>query len=381
MACRPGALKLPKERTRDEVLALAAIGVTGLLAIWLVPKLAEVLRSSPLFAQLGPTPVVVILLALVMLASVRSAPRQLMAAAMMCLALVTLSSEVRRGNAERSFFGVYRMQFAPSADGAGFFRTLVHGTTLHGAQRQYDRQGKPVDDTVPTTYYYPESPMGQTIAKRREVLAKRNEKGHYGIVGLGTGSSACHKQEGETWKFFEIDPTVIKIARNPANFTFIAKCQPDIDIAIGDARLTIAKEPDASFDLFIIDAFTSDAIPVHMLTKEAVQLFLDKLKPDGIVLLHTSNRYLDLEGVLGATLHQLPAGSAGMIMQDLRSDRMRHPAQSSSSVVVFTKSAAALEPYRSLEGISELEDIGLRAWTDDYSDIWGAFLSRWRGRQ
>jgi spermidine synthase len=223
--------------------------------------------------------------------------------------------------------------------------------------------------------------MGQSIAKRRQILAKQNQKGHYGIVGLGTGSSACHKQEGETWKFFEIDPTVIKIASNPKNFTFVSKCQPDLEIAVGDARLTIAKEPDASFDLFIIDAFTSDAIPVHMLTKEAVELFLRKLKPDGIVVLHTSNRYLDLEGVLGSTLHQLPAGTAGMIVQDLRSDRMRHPAQSSSSVVVFTKSAEALEPYRALEGVSELEDIGLRAWTDDYSDIWGAFMSRWRGRQ
>ena len=152
---------------------------------------------------------------------------------------------------------------------------------------------------MPTTYYYPGSPIGQTIAKRREVLGKR-EKGRYGIVGLGTGSSSCHKQEGETWKFFEIDPTVIKISKNPKNFTFITKCQPDIDIAIGDARLTIAKEADESFDLFIIDAFTSDAIPVHMLTKEAVELFLDKLKPDGVVLLHTSNRYLDLNSVLGA---------------------------------------------------------------------------------
>jgi hypothetical protein len=378
MACRPGALSLPKEKSREELVALGVIALGGLLAIWLVPKLASSLRA-PLFAQLGPTPIVVILLAGVMLASVRSAPRQLMAAALMCLALVTLPSEVRRGQAERSFFGVYRMQFVPSADGAGFFRTLVHGTTLHGAQRLFDGQGQPVDDTVPTTYYYPESPIAQTIAKRRAVLGK--DKGRYGIVGLGTGSSACHKQEGETWKFFEIDPVVIKIAKNPSNFTFIGKCQPDIDIAVGDARLTIAKEPDSSFDLFIIDAFTSDAIPVHMLTKEAIALFLGKLKPDGVVLLHTSNRYLDLEAVLASTLKQLPEGTAGIVMQDQRSDRMRHPAQSSSSVVVFTKSAAALEPYRGLEGVMELDDYGLRAWTDDYSDIWGAFMSRVRGRE
>jgi hypothetical protein len=260
----------------------------------------------------------------------------------------------------------------------GFYRTLVHGTTLHGAQRLADTNRKLVDDTVPTTYYYPESPIGQTIAKRREVLG--TQKGHYGIVGLGTGSSACHKQEGETWKFFEIDPVVIKIAKNPKNFTFIAKCQPDIDIAVGDARLTIAKEPDASFDLFIIDAFTSDAIPVHMLTKEAVELFLNKLKPDGVVLLHTSNRHLDLEGVLASTLKLLPEGTAGVVMQDTKADRRKYPGQTSSSVVIFAKSEAALEPYRKLGGVSDLEDRGLRAWTDDYSDILGALLSRWRAR-
>jgi hypothetical protein len=125
----------------------------------------------------------------------------------------------------------------------GAFKILMHGTTLHGAQRFFDDDGNPVDDTVPTTYYYPGSPIGQSITKRREVLAAKGEKGRYGIVGLGTGSSSCHKQEGETWHFFEIDPTVINISKNPKNFTFITKCQPDIDIVIGDARLTIAGKP------------------------------------------------------------------------------------------------------------------------------------------
>ena len=384
MACRPGALSFlllrDRKKLKDELVGLAIIAVVGVLAIAYLPDIGRSLRI-PAFAQLGPTPVVMIVLAAILIVSVQSAPRQLMAAALMCAALVWLPSEVRRGNAERSFFGVYRMQLTPSRDGAGFFRTLVHGTTLHGAQRIFDGKGRPVDDTVPTTYYYPESPMGQTIAKRREVLAAQGKKGHYGIVGLGTGSSACHKQEGESWKFFEIDPTVIRLSSNPKNFTFISKCQPDIDIAIGDARLTIAKEPDASFDLFIIDAFTSDAIPVHMLTLEAVKLFLDKLKPDGVVLLHTSNRYLDLDGVLASTLRLLPEGTAGIVVHDLQSDRMRHPAQSSSTVVIFAKSEAALQPYRALEGVSELEDTGLRAWTDDYSDIGGAFMSRVRGRE
>jgi hypothetical protein len=375
MACRPGALNLSKERLRDEMVPLVAIVLAGVVAIYIG-------RSWHLqvFAQVGPTPVIVMALAAILVASVRSAPRQLVAALMMCAALVWMPSEVRRGNAVRSFFGVYRMQLVPASDGSGVFRTLVHGTTLHGAQRVLDAKLQPVDDTVPTTYYYPGSPIAQTIAKRREILAKKGEKGRYGIVGLGTGSSSCHKQEGETWKFFEIDPTVIKISKDPKNFTFITKCQPDIDIAVGDARLTIGKEPDASFDLFIIDAFSSDAIPVHMLTKEAIELFLRKLKPEGVVLLHTSNRYLDLNSVLSATQKVLPAGTAGLVMNDFSAESNKHPAQSSSTVVVFAKSEAALQPYRALNGATQLDDNGLEAWSDDYSNIWQPFWSRLQGR-
>ncbi|HEX6001465.1 MAG TPA: fused MFS/spermidine synthase [Hyphomicrobiaceae bacterium] len=389
MACRPGALRLSedKETAKGELLVLWAMAAAGILVIWWLPILADWGWLPSTVAQIGWTQLVVVVLTVVLLANVLNAPRQLLAAALICLALVTLPSAVRQKESawpghslegrskltQRSFFGVYRVSDVP---GLGY-RTLIHGTTLHGAQHVYGDDGKPVDDTVPTTYYYPGSPIGQTIAKRRELLAAKGEKGTYGIVGLGTGSSSCHKQEGEVWKFFEIDPTVIKIAKDPKNFTFISKCQPDIDIAIGDARLTMAKEKNGSFDLFVIDAFTSDAIPVHMLTKQAVQLFLDKLKPDGVVLLHTSNRYLDLNSVLAAILKQLPAGTAGIAMQDSGGEGY---GQTGSSVVVFAKSAEALEPYRSLDGVMELDDHGLRAWTDDYSDILGAFWSRYMGR-
>jgi hypothetical protein len=377
MACRPGALNLgdSKEKQKDEAVVLWLIAAVGVLVIWWLPIIASYMRLPQALVQVGSTPLIVIILAAALLANVNFPPRQLVAAALMAFALVTLPSAVRQADSQitqRSFFGVYRV--ADSRETG--YRTLVHGTTLHGAQRIVDEDGQPVDDTVPTTYYYPESPMGQTIAKRREVLKAKGEKGRYGIVGLGTGSSGCHKQEGETWKFFEIDPTVIRISSNPKNFTFITKCQPNIDIAIGDARLTIQKEKDSSFDLFIIDAFTSDAIPVHMLTKEAVELFLSKLKPDGVVLLHTSNRYLDLNSVLAAIQKELPPGTAGIAVQDAGGEGY---GQSGSSNVIFAKSEEALKPYRALQGVSELEDHGLRAWTDDFSDIVEAFFSRVRG--
>jgi hypothetical protein len=383
MACRPGALSFLFERDRqklkDELVVLWLIAAAGVLIIWWLPSLAEQVRTVSVWVlRVGSTPMVVMVLAAILLVNVLHAPRQLVAAGLMCLALVTLPSAVRHADSQitqRSFFGVYRV--ADTTDG---YRTLVHGTTLHGAQRAYDEEGNEVEDLVPTTYYYPGGPMGRTIAKRREILGKA--KGRYGIVGLGTGSSACHKQEGESWKFFEIDPVVINIASNPKNFTFISKCQPDIDIAIGDARLTIAKEPSSTFDLFIIDAFTSDAIPVHMLTKEAVELFLDKLKPDGVVLLHTSNRYLDLNSVLGAIQKELPEGTAGLAMQDAGGDSY---GESGSTVVVFAKSEGALQPYRAMEGVLELDDGSStgdpqRAWTDDHSDILRAFWRRYKGR-
>ena len=376
MACRPGSLSLPKdkEKLKDELIVLWLIATAGLLAIRELPAFAyRFFTVSPLW---GPASVVVAALAIVLLVNVKHGARQVLTALLMCLALVWWPSNVRQGDAQRSFFGVYRVQ--PAQDPTGTFRVLMHGTTLHGSQRFLDEDGQPVDDTTPTTYYYPGSPMGQSIAKRREILAAQGQKGRYGIVGLGTGSSSCHKREGETWRFFEIDPTVIKISKDPKNFSFISKCQPDIDIAIGDARLTMAKEADASFDLLIIDAFSSDAIPVHMLTKEAVQLFLDKLKPDGVVLLHTSNRYLDLNSVLGATLKEMPEGTAAIVVTDRAASGGY--GQSISSNVIFAKSEAVLQPYRSMAGVSDPEDGGLGAWTDDHSDIWGPFMNGLKGR-
>jgi hypothetical protein len=379
MACRPGALRLPSdpERRKDELAILWFMAAAGVLVVLWLPSAIDFLRLPTMAARLGPAPIVLVVLIAVLVLNVRYPARQLVAALLMCLAITTIHSNVRKADSlvtDRSFFGVYRVQ--RDLDDTGTFKVLMHGTTLHGSQRFYDVDGNKVDDTVPTTYYYPGSPIGQSIAKRREILAAKGEKGHYGIVGLGTGSSSCHKREGEDWTFFEIDPAVINISKPGKYFTFIQKCQPDIKIRIGDARLTIAKEPDSSFDLFIIDAFSSDAIPVHMLTKEAVELFLRKLKPDGVVLLHTSNRYLDLNSVLGAILKEIRETQPDVSAIEI-TDRSASGGygQSISSNVIFAKSAAALQPYRSMSGVHEIEDNGVRAWTDDFSDIWGAFVA------
>jgi hypothetical protein len=357
------------ESDKQEALVLWLIVAGGILAIYWLPW---VLGKLPLnLGEWGSTVIVVGGLTVVLLAEFRRPPRQLVAAILVFCALIWLPSSVKRGEAQRSYFGVYRVQTSSDGD----YHTLVHGTTLHGAQRMRDDEGKPVDDPTPATYYYENSPIAQTVAKVRERLGE--QKGRYGVTGLGAGSLACHAKEGEAWRFFEIDPVIVGIANNPRYFTFLKHCQPKPDIVLGDARLTMAKEANDSFDLIIVDAFSSDAVPVHLMTAEALRLYLDKVKPDGIVLLHISNRYLDLDSVLGATVKLLP-GVHGFIISDDEADGSY--AQSTSTVAVFAKSNEALEPLRTLKEISDFDDNDLRAWTDDYSDILGPFLSKRRNR-
>ncbi|MGE0768931.1 MAG: fused MFS/spermidine synthase, partial [Hyphomicrobiaceae bacterium] len=141
----------------------------------------------------------------------------------------------------------------------------------------------------------------------------------------------------------------------------------------GDARLTLAKEPDGAFDLIVVDAFTSDAVPIHLMTAEALALYRKKTSPIGAAVLHVSNRYLDLDAVLAATV-KLVEGAHGVIVADEEADGSY--GQTTSTVAVFAKSAEALAPFGQMKGATALDAKGLRAWTDDYSDIVGPFFSK-----
>lgn len=385
MACRPGALQV-SIRDRDELVRLWLILASGILAIYWAPRLIELIpatgaegswdlianRVSQLVNRWGEAAILVLAFSLALLLSFRHPPRQALTALLMFLTVVVLPSSVKRGEAQRSYFGVYRV--ALSSDGN--FHILTHGTTLHGAQRIRDSDGAYRDDLTPTTYYHPKSPMARTITAVRERLAEQGRKGRYGIIGLGTGSLACYAQEDERWRFFEIDPLVVKIASTPEHFSFLQHCQPNLDIVLGDARLTIAKEPPESFDLIIVDAFTSDAVPVHLMTAEALRLYASKLAPSGIVLLHISNRYLDLDSVLAATVPMVPELN-GLILSDDVSDGSY--ASSTSTVAIFSKDEGVIDAFRSEPDAYELETNGLQGWTDDFSDILGPLVARvWR---
>jgi hypothetical protein len=411
MACRPGALDIFRRtpagatpqpgRGRDEWLALWLILAVGILALYWIPwglervpptwlysgedsiatRAAWWLNAPLDFARQtlrmwqawGATSVVVLLLGVIMLVNWRWPARQFMAALMMMIAITTLPSGVRKGDSQRSYFGVYRVSL--SADGQ--WNTLVHGTTLHGAQRVRDSAGNPVADITPATYYHPESPMARSVGVAREIAKARGRQPRFGIIGLGTGSMACHAEAGDTWRFYEIDPLMVEIATKSERFTFLENCQPDADIVIGDARLTVAKERDGSFDLIIVDAFSSDAVPVHLMTAEALAMYVSKIASDGVVLLHISNRYLDLDAVLGATKPLVP-GVFGKIISDDAADGSY--AQSTSTVAIFARDEATLAKFDATGTPAPMDARGLRGWTDDYSDILGPFRSKYRKR-
>jgi SAM-dependent methyltransferase len=410
MACRPGAFRATAARGlrgeaarkagRDELLVVWLLVATGILAIFWVPWLIErapsisvdwgaeeisraawwitgpitLLRRAYVWAVgWGSTPLIAGLGALAVLAAWRHPPRQLAGALMMVLAVCLLPSSVKRGDAQRSYFGVYRVML--SLDGQ--WNTLVHGTTLHGAQRVRDEQGNGVADITPATYYYPQSPMARAVGVVRARVTAEGRSPRFGVIGLGTGSLACLAGEKESWRFFEIDPVVVDIAAKSESFTFLQNCQPTPDIVIGDARLTMAKEKDGSFDLIIVDAFTSDAVPVHLMTAEALEMYLAKLAPGGVALLHISNRYLDLDAVLGATSTIVP-GAHGLIVSDDSADGSY--AQSSSTIALFSRSADVLEKFRETGTATDLVRETMKPWTDDYSDILAPFLSKYRKR-
>jgi SAM-dependent methyltransferase len=189
-----------------------------------------------------------------------------------------------RDQRTRSYFGIYTV--SERFDGSA--RTLTHGTTLHGLQNL-----RPGLETEPTSYYVRRSGIGLALGNADQLFGPGAQAA---VIGLGTGTLGCYAQPGQQWAFFEIDPVMADIARE--RFTFLSKCTPQAEIVIGDARLTLGAQPAERFHLIAVDAFSSDAVPMHLLTREALSVYGRALRPEGLVLFHISNRYLDLRPVL-----------------------------------------------------------------------------------
>jgi spermidine synthase len=194
-----------------------------------------------------------------------------------------------------------------------------------------------------------------------------------GVVGLGAGAMAAYKRPGDTLTFFEIDPMVDRMARDPRWFTFISDCAAGpVQTVLGDARLTLAQQPDAAFDLLVIDAFSSDVVPTHLLTVEALADYLRLVGPTGVVVLHLSNRNLDITLPTVAAARQLGAAERHRIFYE-RADQP-DMAEASTEVLILSPTEEGLADFMDDPAWRVIADTEVRPWTDDYVNLWGALV-------
>ncbi|MCB2076135.1 MAG: fused MFS/spermidine synthase, partial [Novosphingobium sp.] len=267
--------------------------------------------------------------------------------------LETLNKSIEQSRI-RSYFGIYTVRDYQSAK----LRTLAHGTTLHG-QQSLD----PARTCEPMTYYGPNSGVGIAL---REASSMYGGNARIGVVGLGTGTLASYRKRGQQWTFFEIDPAVLELSRD-GTFTYLRDCAPDAKVALGDARLELEKVPPHSLDVLAIDAFSSDAIPLHLITDEAMGVYMRALSEDGLLVIHISNRFIDLEPVMAAA-----AKRRGLALA-MRIDNPPNRTDLTPSAWVALardgdrlKALAKAHPDLAWE---PLEHPAPNAWTDDFASI------------
>jgi spermidine synthase len=254
----------------------------------------------------------------------------------------------------RSYFGIYTVRDYQSLH----LRTLAHGTTLHGQQSTDKRM-----ECAPMTYYGSGSGAAIALANAPKLFGPATR---VGVIGLGTGTLAAYYQPGQQWRFYEIDPAVLHLSLN-RTFTYLVDCAHRPQVALGDARLELAKAAPGSFDVIAVDAFSSDAIPLHLLTDEAIGVYLRALSPKGLLLIHISNRYIELEPVLSAAAQH--RGLAAAVRDDNPYDRTF---VTPSSWVLMTRDPnqlKALAAARPDAPWTRLQAPAPRVWTDDHASI------------
>ena len=257
----------------------------------------------------------------------------------------------------RSFFGAYRV----TVDQQGKFRVLFHGSTIHGLQSL-----EPSRKLEPLSYFTRTGPIGQFF----HAFSGSGILQHVAIVGLGTGSLACYGQPGQQFTYYEIDSTVERIARDPRYFTFLRDCPPKIEVILGDARLSLRDAAVGQYDLIVLDAFSGDNLPAHLVTREAMNLYLAKLSPRGVLAVNISNRYLNLLPVLGNLARD--AGLIGLVQDDSNVVTEAEQAEGKypSRWVLMAHNQPDLSSLANDAHWAVLRDRpGMRLWTDDFSNI------------
>ena len=263
---------------------------------------------------------------------------------------------------ERTFFGVHRV--IRMHDESRNWHILKHGTTLHGMQ--YDQE--PLVSR-PTTYYTVSGPVGDVM----RVLASDERPRQIAIAGLGVGTIAAYGLPQWRMTFYEIDPEVARIAKDQRFFTYLSQSRSPIDIVAGDARLKIASVPNGHYDLILLDAFSSDALPIHLITREAMELYLEKLAPDGLLMFHITNRYLNLAPVLAGLASELNLMAAGQA-DGMVKKRQWRTGKMPSTWVVLARTPAALGSILSNKAWQIPKATSRRpVWTDNYSNVLAVF--------
>lgn len=264
------------------------------------------------------------------------------------------AAQTRDGVRQRSYFGIYTVR----DDSEDKLRVITHGTTLHGQQSL-----EPARRRDPLSYYGPTAGVG-LVLRNAETLIGPNAR--VGLVGLGAGSTTCYARPGQTWQIFEIDPLVLNYSRN-GTFTFVNDCAPTAKVSIGDARLELAKVRKGTFDILVIDAFSSDSIPLHLLTDEAMAVYEHALAPGGILLIHTSNRFMTLEPVVGANARK--RGLTTLIRHDLP-DMEQH--YTPSNWIALSRNPQMIGKLATISGSDRWDKLEIGdapVWTDDHASI------------
>jgi hypothetical protein len=326
-------LGLPRGEARWRHLAWAAVPMVTAFA---------------LFEPLGPMIVFGVASLICFLLSRDGSRFALGLAGVLLVANLTLEKESRIMLTERSFFGIHRVE------DDGRLRRLFHGKTIHGVQDLSNPQ-------MPLSYYHPEGPLGHVFAAGVE--------GPVGAVGLGAGALAAYGKPGQEIDFYEIDPAVARIAGDPRYFSYLSGSRAKVSVILGDARLMLAKAPDAHYDLLVLDAYGSDSVPVHLLTREAMQLYLKKLAPGGRIAFHVSNLHLNLRPVVAKLAHD--AGLVCLAEDDeaVGDEEVAAGRFPSRWMVV----ARRMEDFGTLPQTGNWEEVevipGSPLWTDDHSSI------------
>jgi spermidine synthase len=347
-------------RLRPEPARLTAfyltVSVGGALGGLLVAVVAPLVFDG--YYELGAGLAALALLAALRLADAGRVPRYAALASLLGITACAAYDGFREQRdvlfSERSFYGVLHVkEYSPGED--AHLRRLVHGTIMHGEQYMHGRLRRLI-----TTYYTPHSGIGAAIQSKQGHALK------VGVIGLGTGTIAAYGRPGDVFRFYEIDRNVIEIAKR--EFTFLSDSAAKVEIALGDARLSLEREAPQGFDVLAIDAFSSDAIPVHLITREALGVYLRHMKPDGIVAFHVSNRFLDLVPVV-ARIAEEHGARAVLVQDDPEEDDPSGRSRSDWVLVSRRGEALAAKPIAEKDSIPAGDRPDWRTWTDDYSNL------------